>query len=262
MAYILNLAPNTGAYDPIGYVSVFPAYTRTGQPFQFTEAVDITGAEIHIRTNLASTGAEITVRVETDSDNKPSGTLANANLTATIAGFNDQTYSWKAVTYSSTNLSANTKYWLMAKITSETGTDTDYRHAYSSDAYASNALSKWRSDTGVWVTDASADFAIRIVGSISTTTSTTTSTSSSTSTTTSSSTSTSTTSTTTSTSTTSTSTSTTSTSTSTTSTSSSTTSTSSSTSTTSTSSSTSITTSTSSSTTTTLQYIYSVEEAV
>lgn len=167
MAYILSLTPDpiTSNYISVGYDSTVPEFKRTAQSFQFTTAPTITGAEVHIRSNT-TTGEELTVRIETDDGNKPSGILAHANLTATIAGFNNTTFSWKTVTFTAATLLANTKYWLVLKSTTESGTPDGYRHLLTDPAneYADGSRSAFSSSA--WSTHASNDISVRLEGTL------------------------------------------------------------------------------------------------
>lgn len=167
MAVILGLTPdtNTTNYISVGYDSTVPEFKRTAQSFRFGRVPTIDGAEVHIRSN-STTGEDLHVRIETDNSNAPSGTLAHANLTATITGFNNTTFAWHAVTFAATTLLSNTRYWLVLKAASETGTPNGYRHLLTTpaDEYASGSYSAYTSAS--WNTHASSDIAIRITGSL------------------------------------------------------------------------------------------------
>lgn len=163
MAYILDLAASGASYWDCGWYN--PGYYRQAQSFQFTTAPTITGAEVFIRTNAASASGDYTVTIETDNSNKPSGTLAHANGTATIASFTNQTYTWKTVSFTDFTLSANTKYWLVLKKASETGTNTTVRHSISDDTYANGGASEYDTNTSIWTTR-TADQGVRISGTL------------------------------------------------------------------------------------------------
>lgn len=59
--------------------------------------------------------ADITIRIETDNAGVPSGTLAHANATATIADFSDQNMGNRAFSFTPFNLAAGT-YHIVASI--------------------------------------------------------------------------------------------------------------------------------------------------
>ena len=168
MATILDLGTDTTNLDIFAYNTGDGQFLRTAQSFSFSDIPTITGAEGNIKCTGAGTGPEITVRIETDNANKPSGTLAHANLTATIAGFADQTFAWKTVTFTTTTLSSGIKYWLVFKATTESGTPTPaYWIAGASSALAGHAYSEYNvGGSGAWSTVAAQDAAIRISGSL------------------------------------------------------------------------------------------------
>ena len=88
---------------------------RRAQSFIVPKADD-TFREIVLGLSKTGSPGNMTVRIETDNGNKPSGVLADANATFTIAAA-DVGASLANVQKASTNLwalSANTKYWIVA----------------------------------------------------------------------------------------------------------------------------------------------------
>ncbi len=91
----------------------------------------------------------ITVRIETDNGNKPSGTLVDANATFTIAA-GDVGGSNAYITKYSTNaftLQANTKYWIVISAASVDGSNYYEVGAYSASTYT-KGNAKYSTDGG------------------------------------------------------------------------------------------------------------------
>jgi hypothetical protein len=139
--------------------------TAQSQGFQLPAAITVSGAQMYLK-KAAGTPGNITVRIETDSTNKPSGTLANANATGTITAFTTSSYSWVEVTFTGTfSLSASTTYHLVLK-TSAAANDTNYNWAAdaSSPSFSSGANSHSEDGGTTWTADSTTDMYFRILG--------------------------------------------------------------------------------------------------
>lgn len=106
---------------------------RAAQSFQLSAgeaAITIKGIQAYIKSQVGGNSGDVIVRIETDNAGNPSGTLAHANATGTIAAFvNSSTYAWKECEFSSGfTLSASTTYWLVLLRTSTTNS-TGYNWA-------------------------------------------------------------------------------------------------------------------------------------
>ncbi len=135
------------------------------QGFQVPAAVTIAGAQMYLKKN-AGTPGNITVRIETDSTNKPSGTLAHANATGTITAFTTATYGWVEVTFAGAfSLSATTTYHLVLK-TATAANDQNYAWAAdaSSPSLSTGAQSYSTDGGGTWTADSTKDQYFRVLG--------------------------------------------------------------------------------------------------
>jgi len=135
------------------------------QGFQVDETMYIGGIEVYIKKENGTPG-DITVRIETDSSSKPSGTLASANLTATIPAFATTSYGWKTVSFATpAQLTADTTYHLVLK-TSAAANDNDYNWANdaSSPSYSSGAASYSTDGGSTWTAASGVDMYFRILG--------------------------------------------------------------------------------------------------
>lgn len=138
--------------------------TAQSQGFQIATAQTIKGVDVYIK-KAAGTPGDITVRIETNNAGVPSGTLANANATATIPAFTTSTYSWKRVEFTTGfSLSATTLYHLVLK-TAAAGNDNNYNWAANSaGTYSSGAMSASTDGGSTWGAVAAADAYFRILG--------------------------------------------------------------------------------------------------
>lgn len=135
------------------------------QGFQLTYGQTISGASFYLKKN-AGTPGDITVRIETDSTNKPSGTLANASATGTITAFSTSSYGWVSVTFAGTfTLSATTTYHLVLK-TAAAANDQNYAWAAdaSSPSFTSGAQSYSTDGGSTWTADSTKDQYFRLSG--------------------------------------------------------------------------------------------------
>lgn len=141
---------------------------RVGQSFQLDS--DSTITSIKFRAGLA-TGSSftITARIETNNAGNPSGTLADANLTGTVAGTGSAGSNLHEVTFATPAiLLAATSYWLVIQKTTE-GTANNYYTIWGSNTstYASGNNSVY--NTGAWSTGGGAsdcDSYFQILGSV------------------------------------------------------------------------------------------------
>ena len=163
---------NTGRYDEIINQSytlgqdtdeqvAAATSTRVSQGFKWNYAVSETryatcGAILLKK--VSGTTTELTVRIETDSSGKPSGTLANIDATTTIAAFSDTSYIWKSFSFTMPFLlTGNTQYHLVLKHTTEATGDSIY--AWGSDSssptYSNGVTSNYNGTT--WTADSTTD---------------------------------------------------------------------------------------------------------
>lgn len=141
--------------------------TAQSQGFQLATASKIKGIQVYLKKN-AGTPGDITVRIETDSTNKPSGTLADANLTATIPAFTTATYGWITVEFtaaSSATLNSGTTFHVVLK-TAAASNDNNYAWAAdgSSPSYSGGASSHSTDGGSTWSADTAKDCLFRILG--------------------------------------------------------------------------------------------------
>lgn len=118
--------------EPVGDVG--GTEYAAGQGFQLTATQvksAIKSVGMYLKKGVGTPGA-ITVTIETDNAGKPSGTLAHANATTTIAAFTETDYAWKEAIFANTfTLTATTLYWIVLK-TAAAANDNYY--SWQSDA--------------------------------------------------------------------------------------------------------------------------------
>jgi hypothetical protein len=87
-----------------------------GQVFQVTGTQTIKGVELSLE-KANGTPGDITVRIETETASKPSGTLVNAAATLTIPAFTTATYGWISADFAvAFGLTTATNYWIVVTI--------------------------------------------------------------------------------------------------------------------------------------------------
>ena len=87
---------------------------KVGQAFKVSAATNIKEIKIFAKATATAPTGDITVRLETETATKPSGTLINASATGTIANFTDTTNVWKTCTLATAiPLAAATSYWIV-----------------------------------------------------------------------------------------------------------------------------------------------------
>lgn len=127
--------------------------------------VTVATARVYIKKN-AGTPGDITVRVETDSSAVPSGTLANANATATIPAFSTTSYGWVTITFAAPfSLTLGTLYHLVLK-TAAAANDTNYAWGgdASSPTYSAGASSASTDGGTTWAAATGTDYLFTIYG--------------------------------------------------------------------------------------------------
>lgn len=86
------------------------------QSFQVPATMKVKAIQVKLKKS-AGTPGNITVRIETNSSTTPSGTLANANATATLTAFTTDTDAIYTVEFpDSFTLTVSTTYWLVIKV--------------------------------------------------------------------------------------------------------------------------------------------------
>lgn len=93
--------------------------------YQTQEDVTVNSVLLRMKKN-AGTTTELTVRIETDDNGVPSGTLADAQATGTISAFTSTSYAYKQVNYTGVTLKGNTTYWIVVKHTTEGSGNSQY----------------------------------------------------------------------------------------------------------------------------------------
>ena len=122
MPVIVNYETGGDSDEPIGDLG--------GDEYDEAQSFTMPGADslvdrVAINTRKVNSVTDaITVRIETSAAGpKPSGTLANASATTTIAPSNT-TYDWVTATFpASFNLTASTKYWIVCLIGNQATND-------------------------------------------------------------------------------------------------------------------------------------------
>ncbi len=139
--------------------------TAQAQSFQLLAAAKIKGLEVYLKKAIGTPG-NITVRIETNNAGVPSGTLADANLSATITAFTTSTYGWITVEFASASaaaLAASTTYWIVLKIAAGPN-DNNYTWGAdgSSPTYSSGNMAASTDGGATWTAVATADALFRI----------------------------------------------------------------------------------------------------
>ena len=143
--------------------------TAQGQSFQVVAATKMKAVRVYIKKN-AGTPGDITVRIETNSTDKPSGTLVSSDATATISAFTTTSYGWVTVEFPATfSLSASTTYWIVLK-TAAASNDNNY--AWGADAssptYSSGTMAASTDGGSTWSAVSAADAMFRVLGASTT----------------------------------------------------------------------------------------------
>lgn len=139
--------------------------TAQGQSFQVTGALTIKGLEVYLKKSTGTPG-DITVRIETNSTDKPSGSLAHANATATIPAFTTSSYAWVNVEFATAfSLSSATTYWIVLK-TGAASNDNYYHWAAddSSPTYSNGTMAASTDGGTTWSAVTGSDAYFRLKG--------------------------------------------------------------------------------------------------
>lgn len=135
--------------------------TRVAQSFELSASAGetryITKLALLLK-KVSGTTTQMTVRIETDSSNKPSGTLVDANATTTISALTSTSYAWTMASFATPfTVTGDTKYWIVLKHTTEGSGDSI--HAWGSDSsspsYGNGSAANYASST--WTADATTD---------------------------------------------------------------------------------------------------------
>lgn len=139
--------------------------TAQSQSFKLDEAMYVKGVDVYLKKN-AGTPGDITVTIETNSTDKPSGTLAAASLTGTIPAFTTATYGWVHLEFATgASLSKATTYHVVLK-TAAASNDNNYAWDAdaSSPAYTDGAMSVSTDGGANWTAVSAADAYFRVTG--------------------------------------------------------------------------------------------------
>ena len=136
---------------------------RIAQSFE-VPYTDQTFQGIQLLLDKTNSPGNITVRIETDNGNKPSGTLADANATFTIAAGDVSAVAGYVSKYSTNpfTLSANTKYWIVVSAAGVDGSNY-YRWYYDTNKYPKGNGS-YSNDSGTsWTDEPSSDYGFKLL---------------------------------------------------------------------------------------------------
>ena len=136
--------------------------SKVAMSFQINESrTDINSVEMSL-TKVGTPGV-ITARIETDNSDSPSGTLANGNLTTTIAEADVGDGFVRGAFSSNGSLTANTTYWIVLSLASDPGSGNVYKVNGDSTDFYDNGKYKYHPSLGSWSTSAQiSDAAFRV----------------------------------------------------------------------------------------------------
>ncbi len=121
------------------------------QGFKLDTTAEVKGLRLWLKKN-AGTPGDITVRIETNSTDKPSGTLADSDATATIPAFTTGTYGWVTVEFDTAfSLAAATQFHIVVK-TAAGANDQNYAWGYNaaSGSYSDGNISTSTDGGSTW----------------------------------------------------------------------------------------------------------------
>lgn len=139
--------------------------TAQAQSFTVPAACTMKGLEVYLK-KAAGTPGDITVRIETNSTDKPSGTLVDAAATTTIPAFSTTDYAWKSVDFTNVfALSASTTYWIVLT-TAAAANDQNYAWAAdgSTPGFTTGTMATSTNGGSTWSADTAKDAYIRVKG--------------------------------------------------------------------------------------------------
>ena len=103
---------------------------RSAQSFQMSQYLKsqtFNLKDVYVRLKkLSGTTTELTVRIETDNNGSPSGTLVHANATTTIAAFTSTSYAYKKAAFTAFGIKGSTTYWIVIRHTTEGAGNSKY----------------------------------------------------------------------------------------------------------------------------------------
>lgn len=112
-----------------------------------TDTVTVNSVSVRLKKN-AGTTTDLQVRIETDLNGLPSGTLADSDATATITAFSSTSYTYYKASFTNVTLSGNTTYWVVIKhITEGSGSSQYYWSGNSSGTYTRGNLATYQQTT-------------------------------------------------------------------------------------------------------------------
>lgn len=133
------------------------------QGFQVATAQKMKGVSVYLKKN-AGTPGDITVRIETETASKPSGTLVNAAATGTIPAFTTTSDAWYTVEFATNfDLSATTSYWIVLK-TAAAANDNNYKWEGKTASGYSASTNATSTDGGSTWTAGTSDAYFRVLG--------------------------------------------------------------------------------------------------
>lgn len=166
MATILSISNSATTGNSIGNNG--GVYYRHAQSFITGKSWVISGADIWALRGAGTNNVPLLVRIETSSAGLPSGTLAHANASASIASFTDASLVQKTVTFTDFSLSDYTKYWLVLKTAESEGSGQYYRNKHeATNPYAEGSTSV--ATSGSWGAISLDDFQLNLLGTSSST---------------------------------------------------------------------------------------------
>lgn len=143
---------------------------RAGQSFKLngvtSESKYLSKAVISLKKHSGTT-TDLVVRVETDNNGKPSGTLVSSDATTTLTAFSDSSYVWKTVNFTPFLINCNTKYWLVVKHAVEgSGNSSYYWQTVDISSYTRGDLANYDGSNWIQQIGSGGYFAIFVEGSI------------------------------------------------------------------------------------------------
>ena len=139
--------------------------TAQAQSFQADAALQMKAVQVYLK-KAAGTPGDITVTIETNSTDKPSGTKVSDGATATITAFTTATYGWITVEFPAAfALAATTTYWIVLK-TAAAANDQNYTWAAdaSSPGYTAGTMAVSTNGGSTWSAVTAADAYFRVLG--------------------------------------------------------------------------------------------------
>jgi hypothetical protein len=145
----------------IGEMQMMEASTFTDGDDKLAQSFEVTGTQTVASVDLrlkktGGPGGTMTLRIETDNSGEPSGTLADANLTTTLAESGlGSSYADATFTFSTpASISGSTTYWLVLS-TDRSASETNYvawgadgsTPSYADGAMMSEASSSWSAES-------------------------------------------------------------------------------------------------------------------